>query len=339
MLRRWAASGQPTPTAPPWDTPFDPHASEADILACFRLLLGRSPNHEEWRGHSDRAGQELSGVVVSYLNSLEFARRELLRHDVPSVKLTEQDGFRLYADPADAAVGRHAMAGVYEPEVTAIFRRMVRPGMGVLDLGANIGYFSMLSASLAGPSGLVVAVEPNPRNVKLLEASRRANGFDQMRVCQVAAGPEPGLLMLNTSHSNGTTSGLPPELASLFGAEIVPCVTADSLVPPERRVDLVKVDVEGAEYLALSGAVDILRRDRPMIVSEFSPGLMPGISGISGPEYLDWLRHQGYALGVVQLDGSVDAGDADNGAIMAVYERRGIDHIDVLATPAAGFSR
>lgn len=315
---------------------YDPLATESDILACFRLLLGRWPNPEEWRGHSDGAGQNLVSAVSIYLNSLEFAQRGLIRPAVPAgISLAELEGFKLYAAADDAAVGRHVHFGVYEPEVTAVFRRLLRPGMGVLDLGANIGYFTMLSAALVGPGGYVVAVEPNPRNVRLLEASRRANGFDHVRVCQVAAGPEPGLLVLNTSHSNGTTAGLPTNDAALFGAEIVPAMPADSLVPPDRRIDLVKLDVEGAEFKALSGATALLARDRPHLISEFSPTLMPGLSGISGPGYLDWLRGRGYTVGAVQEDGSVPDLDETNTTIMARFAERGTDHLDLLGTPVS----
>lgn len=327
-------SGSPSgPPAAPWDAPYGATATEQDILGCFRLLLGRHPNREEWRGHSARAGEDLAGVVASYLNSLEFSRRGLLdRDDLGAVELADLGAFRIYAARGDAAVGRHVREGAYEPEVTAVFRRILTPGMGVLDLGANIGYFTMLSASLVGPEGWVVAVEPNPANVKLLEASRRANGFGQVTACQVAAGREPGLLVLNTSHSNGTTSGLPGDVNALLGAELVACVRADSLVPPGRRVDLVKADVEGAEYNALLGCGDLLARWRPILVTEFSPTLMPGISGISGPDYVRWLMGNGYAVGVVQPDGSVRPAPGA-AAVMAEFEARGSDHVDLLATP------
>ncbi len=334
LRKRLIAGNAPAPPAAPWAVPFEATATEADILGCFRLLLGRHPNREEWRGHSARAGEDLAGVVASYLSSLEFAQRGLLAQDhLGEMELVDLGDFRLYIASGDAAVGRDVRDDrTYEPDVTAVFRRILGPGMGVLDLGANIGYFTMLSASLVGSEGWIVAVEPNPANVKLLEASRRLNGFGQVTACQVAVGREPGLLVLNTSHSNGTTSGLPGDLNALLGAELVPCIRADSLVPPGRRVDLVKLDVEGAEYNALLGCGDLLARWRPVLVTEFSPTLMPGISGISGPDYVRWLMGNGYAIGVVQIDGSVSpAPDAD--AVMAQFEAKGADHVDLLATP------
>lgn len=317
----------------PWAQPYDAGASEADIFHCFRLLLGRHPNREEWRGHAARAGEPLEAVVAGYLRSLEFSRRNLLVQDRPSsVELARHAEFCIYVAADDPAVGRPVRAGTYEPEVSAVFRRVLRPGMGVIDIGANIGYFTMLSAALTGPEGFVLAIEPNPRNARLLAASRRANGFTQVVLSQTAAGPATGVLVLHAMDSNGTTSEPPDSPEALLAAETVACVRPEALLPPDRRIDLIKADVEGAEYKALLGCAGVIARDRPVIVSEFSPGLMPGISGVSGPDYLRWLIAQGYRLSVIEPDGALrDAEDWPT--VMDAYEARGGDHIDIVATP------
>jgi len=323
-----------TPSEAPWDRPYLTVADERDIYHCFRLLLGRSPNREEWRGHAMREGEDLASVVASYLNSLEFARRGLLNPAaLADVVLTSSDAFSIHTAKDDLAVGKYVRELNYESDVTALFRHVLRPGMGVLDIGANIGWFSMLSASIVGASGHVVAVEPNPRNARLLEASRRENGFDHVQVLQMAAGHETGLLVLNTSHSNGTTSGLPDGIGRLLDAETVPCVRLDALLPRERRIDLIKVDVEGAEYNALLGCTETIARWHPVIVSEFSPDMMVGISGITGPEYLAWLGGLGYAIAVIEPDGTTTGAGGDVELVMRHYFERGSDHIDIVATP------
>ena len=116
-------------------------------------------------------------------------------------------------------------------------------------------------------------------------------------------------------------------------AVTVPAVRIDALVPPGQRVDLIKVDVEGAEYNALLGAEATIARCRPVIISEFSPDLMPGISGVSGEAYLGWLIGQGYALSVVQPDGSLLACGGNRAAVMRAYAERGTDHVDLVAEP------
>ena len=309
-------------------------ATVDDIRACFRLLLGRDANPEELAGHYSQAGQPLPGVVSGYLKSLEFARRDLLRPPASEIYIAERPAFRLYADANDALIGRHVLDGSYEPEVEAVFRTILRPGMAVIDIGANIGFFSMLSASIVENSGHVLAVEPNAANARMIEASRRLNGFGQVVTAQVAAGRGTSLLVLNVSHSNGTTSAPLDDPATLLHAQTVACVAVDALVDQGRRVNLVKLDAEGAEYNALLGAAALVARDRPVIITEFSPGLLRDISGIDGPSYLMWLCAQGYELSVIQPDGAPVAMGRDTAAVMDAYVRRGTDHIDLLAMPA-----
>lgn len=327
--------GAATMTAPGATGMATPVATVEDIYACFRLILGRPPNPEEWQGHSAQVGNDLAQVVAGYTNSLEFAQRGIAHASQQgNIKLTQQAGFQIYAAQDDAAVGRHVAGGVYEPDVTAVFHRTLRPGMSVIDIGANIGFFAMLSASLVGPSGRVLAVEPNPRNARMLEASRLANGFDHLTLCQVAAGRETGILVLNTSYSNGTTSAASDNLERLFAAETVACVKVDALVEPHTHVDFIKVDVEGAEYNALLGCHRIITTCRPVIVTEFSPDMIGTISQISGPDYLRWLIGMGYNLTTILPDGSSQSVACSVGQIMNDYAAHGTDHIDVLATPA-----
>lgn len=309
-------------------------ATPEDIFYCFRLLLGRNPNPEEWPGHSSRVGEDLENVVSSYVTSREFAERGLLNKTYrDQVELVCFQRFSLFASNEDLAIGRHVLRGhPYDPGIAAVINRYVKSGMAVVDIGANIGCLTMLLASLVGPSGLVVAVEPNPENVKLLEASRRVNGFDQVLVIQAAAGRQTGLLALNVSHSNGMTGDLPGKLEAIFASRPVPCFALDAILPKDRRINLVKIDTEGAELNALIGLSETIDRDRPVIVSEFSPGTLPGISHCSGPEYLRYLIAKGYRIGVIEHDGSETGFGDDVDGVMGAYSRSGVELIDIIAT-------
>ena len=322
----------PDPLLEPWSLPYDPLATVDDIRACFRLILGRNPHREEWTGHCGNAGQPLPAVVANYVNSLEFARRGLLARAAPDAQVADWGDFRIYASPHDQAVGRHVLGGAYEPDVTAILRRFLRPGMAMLDIGANIGVFTMLGAACVGPGGSVLAVEPNPANARLLEASRRLNGFAHVTLCQAAAGRAIGLLGLHAFDSNGTTSAI-GEAGLLQGAQSVAALPVDLLVPPGRRVDLVKIDVEGAEHSALLGCEATLRRCMPVIVSEFSPDQMAGISGIDGPGYLRWLAGLGYRISVIGEGGALDEPGVAPEPVMARYVAAARDHIDIACLP------
>jgi FkbM family methyltransferase len=280
-------------------------------------------------------GEDLENVVSSYVTSREFAERGLLNKTYrDQVELVRLPRFSVFASKDDLAIGQHVVGGSYEPGIAAILDRYVKPGMSVVDIGANIGYLTMLLASLVEPSGLVVAVEPNPDNIKLLEASRRVNNFDQVLVIQAAAGRQTGVLALNVSHSNGMTGELPSNVDAIFASRPVPCFALDAILPKDKHFNLVKIDTEGAELNALIGLSETMDRDRPVIVSEFSPGTLPGISHCDGPEYLRFLIAKGYCIGVIERDGSENSFGDDVDGVMDAYSRSGIDHIDILATPA-----
>ena len=184
----------------------------ADVLACYRLLLRRAPDPGGLDHYRRRLsdGITLSDMVGEFLGSVEFARAHGRDHRPgrsPSEVVTACEGFRIHVDPTDFAVGHTiARTAIYEPEVSSVVRRVLRPGQTFVDIGANIGWFSLLAASLVGPAGKVVAVEPNPWNVALLGQSVKENGFDNIEILAVALAEEAGAVALETDGSNGQAS-------------------------------------------------------------------------------------------------------------------------------------
>lgn len=309
-------------------------ATAEDIRACFRLLLDREPNPEEWPGHSARAGEKLATVVRSFLHSKEFAERRLLEGSgLANYDFVTIGGLKVAASPDDLDVGKHVLSGHYEPNVTSVFRREIKQGMGVLDIGANCGYFSFLALSLTGPGGQVWAVEPNAGNVRLLEISKRANGIANLTIVPAAAGVTFGSAKLNAAQSNGMVSQLTTAIEDASSATLVCQIALDSLFQDADRLDFIKIDVEGAEYIALKGLERTLQRCHPKIVSEFSPGTMPGISGVTGVEYLEFLIQKGYRVGAISQDGQIAAYHRTPAPILEAFQQSGVDHIDLLAIP------
>jgi len=272
--------------------------------------------------------------VGIFVNSDEFSRRQLFTRPQRAVELVQWSDFRIHVSPDDADVGRPVTRGSYESHVEAAVRKHLKPGMVMIDIGANIGFFAMMGAAIVGPTGHVHAVEPNPDNVRMIEASRRVNAFDHLSVWQTAAARDFGVLMLNASHSNGTTAAISPEIASVLNAHTVMASPLGRLLPGQRKIDFIKIDVEGAEAAALEGLQDLLARDHPVIVTEFCPPMLQGISGRSGQQYLEFLLGHGYELAVLKNDLSLLACGREAGHVLQAYAAAGVDHIDVLATPS-----
>jgi FkbM family methyltransferase len=318
----------------PWENTFPDHATREDIYYLFRLLLGRNPQEAEWAGHSSQAGQPVGELTRAFVNCQEFNSRKLLARDAGRVASARIGDFLIYADTRDIGVGAHVLNGSYEPNVTWAFNELVRPGQTVIDVGANIGFFTMLSASRVGPEGHVLAIEPNPANVRLVEASRRANAFEHVLVLQAAASDRLGLLCLYPIHSNGMTDELKGDLADIVNSFTVPCVEIDRVAPADRKISLIKIDIEGAEGLALRGALKTIDRDRPKVITEFSPPGLSGASRMEARDFLGLMTSRGYHIQIVE-DGRFRDCGGDHDLVLREYEASRVHHLDLLFAPGS----
>lgn len=214
------------------------------------------------------------------------------------------DGIRLALDRQDYSVSTHIVGhGGYEPHLTSVFRRFLRPGMTVVDVGSNVGYYAMLAGRLVGPAGQVVAIEPNSENCRLILLSAAWNGLGNVRLKPVAVDVEDGWSYFSThvGSNGGLRPGSVEDLTDGRGL-VVPTFTLDGLI--EGPVDFIKLDVEGAEARAIQGGMGILKRDRPVVTTELSLDMLGRVSGVTAEEYLGWFDELGYRLYVIDRDTS-----------------------------------
>ncbi len=141
----------------------------------------------------------------------------------------------------------------------------VEPGARCMDVGAHIGRFTLLMAALAGPTGSVDAVEPVAENCSLLRRNLAANGITTVTVHEKCGAAQPGEVVM---HRGPTSFQWSTTRERGLGSIRVPALTLDSLREGGKRIDLIKVDVEGTEGTLLEGATTILRVDRPRWVVE-----------------------------------------------------------------------
>jgi FkbM family methyltransferase len=221
-----------------------------------------------------------------------------------SVQLAEEDavrctvgGVELLADAADAAVTPGLLSGRYEAHLTAVFERYCTPGMTVVDVGANLGYYSLLASGLVGPTGRVVALEPNSENCRLLLSSLRLNGITNVRLLPVAADTTTGWAYYSTHV--GSNGGLieDDELLSHPGT-VVPTFRLDDIV--DGPVGLLKMDVEGAEGRVVQGATRLIERDRPIVTTELKEEMLRRVSGTTVADYLGYFENLGYIPSVLE---------------------------------------
>jgi FkbM family methyltransferase len=160
--------------------------------------------------------------------------------------------------------------GLLEAAEAKLLAQFCQPGMGVVDIGANIGFHTLLLAQLVGPTGHVWAFEPDADNFATLSQNVRDNHYTQVSVIQnaVSSTSGQGYLYISAGHSGdhrlyqaGQRSSRPTPITAL-----------DDFFAPGQRVDLIKMDIQGAEGLALMGMRRLLK-DNPQVIifMEFWP--------------------------------------------------------------------
>lgn len=181
------------------------------------------------------------------------------------------NGCRVRCDLRDEVQRQIYFWGCYEPVETYLFSRLLRPGMTVVDAGANVGQYALLAGKAVGPSGSIHAFEPVPRTVALLGRHVGANGLSNVRINRAALWCESKTVRLGLSAEMAGNSGAYSISAHGEEGEVEsPAIRFDDYAAEQklRRVDIVKLDVEGAELCALRGMSRMLRRDRPLLLME-----------------------------------------------------------------------
>ncbi|GGU26589.1 hypothetical protein GCM10010259_16540 [Streptomyces daghestanicus] len=219
--------------------------------------------------------------------------------DHPRRRVVEdRSGARFAVDTTDLIQRYLYLFGVWEPHMTGWLRRRLRPGDGFVDVGANIGVFSVLAARLVGSAGRVVAVEASPVFHGHLLRQLRLNGCAHVRAVNTAVADRPRevTFVLASSHNMGANSIVPYDgpAESVFVAEAVPLT--EVLTPAEvATARVIKIDVEGAEGSVVRGLAPLLGALRPdaEICVEVTPERMARL-GDSVEELLGTFAEAGF---------------------------------------------
>jgi len=198
----------------------------------------------------------------------------------------------------------------YEPNEMYAAAKLIGPGMCVVDVGANEGIFTLMAARLVGAGGTVHAFEPSPRDRDRLVANVSINGLSNVSVHAAALGRVAGKALLQVAGAehpgHNTIGGFAYAETAAYSVE-VEVTTLDQVAEASalRRMDLLKVDVEGSETAVLQGGQDALRRFRPIVVVEAQEASLQQM-GSSVPELLQLLRALDYEIRVFGPSGNAE---------------------------------
>jgi FkbM family methyltransferase len=270
-----------------------------DLQAMYRYILGREMNDTELervttqvlldlgrRSIDDIRNDMLVSDEFMIKHKFQFLSRLLPRRAVVAVQ--QADGSELYVDLRQKFIGWGVLQGSYEQEESALVRRLVGAGMNVIDVGANIGYFTIMMAGLVGTHGRVDAVEPVKQSFELLQKSVSRNDYTgrvHLHKSALSSHEQEIRMRYQPGSTNMGGAYMRPDnsddrlLGKDFVEEAARATTLDFLAQ-DRRIDFIKIDVEGAEPLVIAGGREMLLRDRPTILMEVNEPALHSVSGV-----------------------------------------------------------
>lgn len=225
----------------------------------------------------------------------------------------EHGGHRFEVDPKDFGVTFELEAtGEYEKKTRELCMSFLKPGMTFVDVGAHVGLYAIPAASAVGPSGKVVAFDPDPDNFALLSRNVKASGYRNIELHQMAVSNINGNLTLHRSPYNTGDHQL------FFTGSGRQKVTVQSVTLDEffkgrtDSIDVAKFDIQGAEAAALQGMVEILANSMNLrMFIEFAPSMLED-AGANPLAFLKSLESHGFALSMIDdAVGTVTQADAE----------------------------
>ena len=308
-------------------------ATEQDVYYSYRLFLNRRPDPQGFQTYKDLLKHH--GISIDYLTDAflycdELQETQDERSQPVAVQLPD---FQLYVRLNDHFIGASiAEQKIYEVHVTQTVRELLQPGCTFLDIGANIGYFSMLAASCLQNKGRIIAFEPVEQNRELFNLSVQANEFQNIDLYPYAVSDREQTFALDIGGRNSNSRIISAEQGAL-NKPVVTAVPLDNFLHDLTALDVVKIDIEGAEPLAIQGMRALIEKFQPHIITEFSPEMITQTSQVEPVTYLNLLVELGYTLQII-TDSGQKSEALNPQQIMAHAENTpGLAHLDLLAVP------
>ena len=208
-------------------------------------------------------------------------------------------GNKVWAYPGNEICASVVVEGCYEPNEMFFLDSVLRPGMRFVDIGANIGLYSLFAAWRVGDSGQVTAIEPSRREFQRLVDNIQLSRSNNIRPMNVAITDQVGEAQLSVAIADyaghNTLGSFGSDSVTLDYTERVSTTTVDELAPSLGRVDVLKLDVEGAEFVVLRGAEATLVKWHPIVLFELFEAALVG-QDASARDVLDFLQSLGYEL-------------------------------------------
>ena len=216
----------------------------------------------------------------------------------PAVVPVHGTHLMLRLDPVDSL---ELLSRPFEPSEVSLVKELLQPGQTVLDIGANIGYYTLLFSHLVGPAGRVIAFEPDPNNYALLQRNIADNNCENVTAHQLAVGARKERLKLFQCAGNNGMHRAYQSICCGDDFVSVDAVVLDQFLAQGPAIDFIKMDIEGFELFALQGMSHLLEKHSPTIFVEFSPSALAE-AGVTTTSFIRFFADRDYAISRVADD-------------------------------------
>jgi FkbM family methyltransferase len=274
----------------------------------FRMIYQSDPTRAELEHlrklstiPRDGHGSSVLRALIQGFDHQQRATGFHIRFSIEDIEYANVQGNHVAIDRMDPSVGAPLKSGAFEPHLIQFFQTHLKPGMTFVDIGANMGTYSMLAAGLVGESGRVLSFEPNSENCRLILLGARRNEFQNIELFPFGLGSAKGHMLFATHvGSNGGVISNSQSALENPTCVVIPVFRLDEVL--HDRFDCLKIDVEGAEGLVMQGAMRLIEAHRPIITSEFSLEMLRRVSGMSGEAYLRLFADRGYLVHLIDRE-------------------------------------
>ena len=246
-----------------------------EITKMYKKYLLRDPDRDglfHWITQINEKHITLDNLEKIIKDSPEFN----LAHQFKQGFTSTSEGFDLWIHPNDEILSRSIVYDkIWEPETTKLIKNIIHEGDVGIDLGANIGYFTMLMANLVGTSGKIFSFEPEPQNFEILQKNIKQNHLKNVVANQSAIGDMNGKIKLYLSNTNaGWHKVFPKQFVdyevSDKNIDVKICSLDKEFI--DKKIDFIKMDIEGYEWNAIKGGKKILEENHDVkLIFEFFP--------------------------------------------------------------------
>jgi len=272
------------------------------IIEAFCVILGRYPSGEEIK-EKIATIKDSNHLRIQLLWSQEFQEKnpEFSLNYKENLLIKEiKDDLRMYVDLSDKAISHSIINDNYELDETKYLKNTLKENQVALDLGGNIGYYSILMRHIVGEKGMIFAFEPIEKFANMIKMSANENGFKNIYVYTACVGSKDSpknviQVDFNLTPNRGGTH-LVEKNASIpiyHERKEVEVITIDEMFQ-DKKIDFIKMDVEGAEPFVIDGAINLLKKHHPTILSEVHREQLQKVSKCTSKEFIKKLENIGY---------------------------------------------